>query len=141
MGVKEIEIENYLRELGMEPVPHTSVIAVSMPTIVNVLLWRPMADIFDMRYHILHCNKEGIIAIALDNITGKLTKSCMLITWNTITQIHIKSSFMRYKLIIQTEQGMLKYRISKVVIGQKWQTKNFNNVLRWIQKSTKEVLT
>lgn len=140
MGVKEIEIENYLRELGIEPVPHASITAVSMPTIVNLLLWGPMANVFDMKYHILHCNKEGIIAIALDNITGKLTKSYMLITWNTITQIHIKSVFMGYKLTIQTEQGRLKYRINKRILGQKWQTENLNNVLQWIRESTKGVL-
>lgn len=129
MGINELEIQEYLRRINIVPQNHASVWGFVMPSMVNMALFGPMSNLFDMKYHILHFTYEGIIVIGVDSITGKMRPEHTILTKNQIMKVELKKGLTAFNLIIECAAGAMKYRINKTMVGSKWHKENLQNIL------------
>ncbi|WP_455717313.1 hypothetical protein [Anaerosporobacter sp.] len=129
MGINELEIEEYLRQINIMPQKNASVWGFVMPSVVNMALFGPMSNLFDMKYHILHFTNQEIVVIGVDSITGKMRPEHTIIARNQINKIQFKKGLIAFNLIIESAAGIMKYRINKTMVGAKWQKENLQNIL------------
>ncbi|WP_167958662.1 hypothetical protein [Anaerosporobacter faecicola] len=133
MGISETEIEEYLKQLNVIPKQQASVWGSVMPSLLNMALFGPTATLFDLRYHILHSTDREIVIIGVDSITGKMRPEHTIIPIQQIKNIELKKGVIANKLIIESEIGVMKYRINKTMVGSKWHKVNLHNFLTTIR--------
>lgn len=129
MGISELEIEEYLRQINIVPQKQASVWGFIMPSMVNMALFGPMSNLFDMKYHILHFTNQGIVVIGVDSFTGKLRPEHTILTKEQIMKVQLKKGLIAFNIVIESEVGTMKYRINKTMVGAKWQRDNLQNIL------------
>lgn len=80
-----------------------------------------------MTCHILHINAEGIVIIALDDLTGNpLEQALVFIPRESILSTDIRCKFFSFLLIIKTEKGSIVYRLHKNVFASPWHKENLS---------------
>ena len=129
MGINELEIEEYLRSINVAPQKQSSVWGCVMPSVVNMAIFGAVANLFDMKYHILHLTDKEIVIIGVDSITGKMRPEHTIIPLNQIMKAEMKKGLTAYKLIIESEVGAMKYRVNKTMVGSKWHKENLQKIL------------
>lgn len=131
MGISEKEIEEYVKALGKEPGEHSSIVAVTMPSVLSNVVFGPMSILTDMKYNIFHKAKNGYMIIAIDSFTGKLRPEHIWLEKENIKNLQFKKKWISYRLIVEVQEGKLVYRVNKVTAGAKWQKEN---VLRLVNQ-------
>lgn len=128
MGIKLSDIEQRLREINVEPNPQGSVWGFIMPTVGSMILYGHMSALVDMKCNLLHFTSRGIVMIPFNNL-GKMQSEYRILSKDQIKHINIKKGIMGYIFIIETVEGNLKFRVSKINIGYKWHKENLRAIL------------
>lgn len=128
--LKENDIKDYLSQYNVPYEENSSIIGVIMPSKAEYFFGSTISVALSLNYHVLHFNKNGIIIIPMDNITGKLIKDVYLfISYNKMDELNLKKKMTHYDLCIFREENDLKYRVNKVMIGASWHKKNLPGIL------------
>lgn len=128
MGISEENVKDYIRNAGGVPGDGTCVWAVRRPSMINMAIFGPVANLFDMKYNIIHATAEGFMLIGVDEL-GRLRSEHVWFSKEDITGIAIKKGLSAYKLEIRTKSGKLNYRLGKVMIGSSFHKKNLERTL------------
>lgn len=132
MGISEQNVMDYIAAAGQSAGDHTSVWAVRMPSIINMALFGPAANLFDMRYNILNISDKGIMLIGVDG-AGNLRPEHIWLAKENIQGLKIKKGMVAYDIQLETAMGPLKYRVNKVMIGSGFHKANFDNTIKTLE--------
>ena len=133
MGITEQDIQQYLSGIYGNVEDNVSIWAVKMPSVFNMVVYGPMANLFDLRYNIMNISRDRIIIIGVDN-AGRLTPLHVCINKNEIQRIKIKSKFLGSQVEIITENGSLVYTVNKVMIGSSFHKVNYGNAISLLEQ-------
>lgn len=133
MGITERDINEYISKISDEVGTNTSIWAVKMPSVFNMVVYGPMANVFDLRYNIMNISKDKIRIIGV-NQAGKLTPLHVCFNRNEIQHIVIKNKLMGSQVEIVTENGSLKYTVNKVMIGSSFHKANYDNAMKLLEE-------
>lgn len=128
MGITEQDIYQYISQIGGVPGGSASIWAVKMPSVFNMVVFGPMANLFDLRYNIMNISRDRIIIIGVDN-AGRLTPLHVCLNKNEVQRIKIKNKFLSSQVEIITENGSLVYTVNKVMIGSSFHKMNYGNAI------------
>lgn len=134
MGITEQNIIDYMNSLGKIAGANTSVCVVRLPSLVNMAFYGPMSVVLDMQYSVMNVSELGIMLIGIDGM-GRLSSNYLWLDRNDIQNITCKKGLIKYKVIINTNNGSIKYNLNKIMIGSKFHKKNINGTLEIIQKT------
>ena len=83
-----------------------------------------------MKDHILHFNSKGIAIIAVDDMLGiPREKQLVFINKSDIHGIKIRMRRTKFILSIQTNRGLIEYKIRKSILGAPWHKENLSYLL------------
>lgn len=128
MGISEENVKDYIREAGGIPGNGTAVWAVRMPSMINMAVFGPVANLFDLKYNIIDVTKEGLMVIGVDEL-GRLRPEHIWFSKESVNGITVKKGLSAYSLEIATKSGTLKYRLGKVMMGSSFHKKNLERAL------------
>lgn len=131
MGISEQDIEKYMAAAGAAAGANTSVWVVKMPSVLNMAVFGPMAAVFAMRYNIMNASPAGIMIIGVDNM-GNLRPEHIWLPREAVKRASLKKSLTHYEVMIETENGTIKYRMNKTMIGSSFHKKNVENVVQML---------
>lgn len=132
MGIREQDVADYIQRCGKNVGEHASVWMVKMPSVINMAFFGSMAALFDMKYNILNVSEDGIIVIGVDN-AGRLRPEHFWFSREHIQEIHIKKRWISYDICIKTDNGLLKYRLNKVMVGSAFHKGNVEHVVQRLE--------
>lgn len=128
--LKEQDIKQYLNEKNITYNEQSSIIGVIFPNKLTYVLGS-MATALSMQYYVIHFGNEGISVIGLNNVTGKLEYEAFLfVSKEEIQNIKFNKKLMAYELEINTRQGVLAFKVNKIMVGATWHKENLSNILK-----------
>lgn len=128
MAITEQNVEEYITNIGKTAGKNTTVWAVKMPSVFNMVVFGPMANVFDLQYNLINISPETLIIIGVDG-AGRLTPLHVCLDKKEIVDIKIKKKMMGCNIEIMTENGSLKYTINKIMIGSSFHKANYDKVM------------
>lgn len=132
MGISEQDVADYIEKCGKKAGEHTSVWVVKMPSVLNMAVFGPMAALFDMKYNILNISEEGIVVIGVDG-AGRLRPEHFFFSREHIQEVSIKKGMLSYDICIKMENGFLKYRLNKVMVGSGFHKGNVEHAIQKLE--------
>ena len=133
MGITEKDIQEYMSKIFGEVGENSSIWAVKMPSVFNMVVFGPMANLFDLRYNIMNISKDKIVIIGVDDV-GRLTPLHVCMNKSEIQDVKIKNKLMSSQVEIITENGFLKYTVNKVMIGSSFHKTNYENAMKLLEE-------
>lgn len=133
MGITEQDLQEYVIARGQKIKENGSIWAVNMPSVIDMVVFGPVSNLFALRYNILNIIENGIFIIGVDEM-GNLTPLYIFIPKDQIKNINVKKKSFSYKIEIITENSTLRYHINKIMIGSNFHKKNFSNVIQELKK-------
>lgn len=130
--LKEENIKQYLNEINIVFKENASIVGVIFPSKFTYALGS-VATALSMQYFAINFNDNGIAIIGLNNTTGKLENEAFLfVSKEEITSIKFNKKLMSYELEIITSQGVLAFKVNKVMVGASWHKENLATILKSI---------
>ena len=133
MAISEKEIYDYISNMGKGADLYTVVWAVKMPSVVNLVIFGSMANLFDLRYNILSVSQNEIIIIGVDSM-GRLTPLHVCLEKKDIQNVIVKNKLMGSQIEVVTENGKLKYQINKIMVGSGFHKENYPKVMQLLKQ-------
>lgn len=135
MEITEQSITDYMKAVGKPAGNNGSVWVVKMPSVINMVVFGPMATVFDMQYNILNVSQEGLMIIAVDNM-GRIRPEHIWLEKEDVQSVSIKKGLINYDININTANGDIRYRLNKIMIGSSFHKKNVTNVVELLKAMT-----
>lgn len=127
--MKEERIRDVLTKNHMEFAEHATIcgtIKASVAAYYNGL-GRIM---YTMKDHVLNFNDQGIGIVAIDDTKGSLREETFVcIPQEKIRSVIIKMRLFTFALLIQTDEGEIRYKIRRSVLGTPWHKENLSYIL------------
>lgn len=124
--MKEIDIKEVLIRHHITYEHHKSICATIRPSIAayqNGI----KETMHIMKDHILHFNHDGIAIMALHDINGTIVDDTFLFLSNDrILSIRLKVNLFTFLLKIETNDGVISYKIRKSMLAAPWHKENLS---------------
>lgn len=129
--LKEQDIKYYIENRNHDYKSKSSIIAIIFPKKLTYIQG-PTSAALSMQYYAINFSDSGISIIGLNNISGKLEDdSFLFIPKEEIVKIKFYKKMLSYELEIITTDGILSFKINKVMVGASWHKQNLVNVLNY----------
>ena len=127
--MKEEEIRDILEHHGIQFAEHGTICGTIK---AGVGAYRNgMGEIMHtMKDHILHINAQGIAILAVDDINGALQEHTLLwIPQKDIIAADVKIKLLHFLFTMETEKGIIQYKLHKNVLASPWHKENLSFLL------------
>lgn len=137
------EIHTHLTELGlMSPeLEETLVYAQVTPSAGSLFLFGAYAQMLKGAYFVMGLEKERIVLIPLNKISGKIDKKLepIFIPHEELDGVFIKRGKIQHSVTFLGEDQELPLKLGNIVMGMKWHKEHLQHTLGELEKLQKVV--